>query len=493
MVYLAPTGVAAVNIKGQTIHSFFRFKPNITYDKIKKLSSKKADNIYKKLDAIVIDEISMVRADLLDYIDRFMRLNGNNKDLPFGGAQMIFIGDLYQLPPVVTGPEREIFRSQYQSRYFFDAKALADFSMEFIELEKIYRQSDADFIELLNAIRNNTVTDEQLGLLNERLKKDYELNTDELSIYLTTTNKMARSINDTQMRKLSSKLKSYRGTISGDFNMKYLPTDEVLNLKIGAQIMLLNNDSEGRWVNGTVGKIIDIDPSEEDDAVIADLAGRGTVAITPHTWKLFRFNYDQASRKLVSESIGSFTQYPLTPAWAITIHKSQGKTFDNVVIDIGRGTFAHGQMYVALSRCTSLAGLVLKKPIVKKHIFMDWRVVKFVTQYQYRLAEENTPLEDKIEIIQEAIEADKEIHMLYLKASDEKSSRSIRPNYVGEMEYLGRTYLGVRGFDSKSQSERNFRVDRILELEVVDKVTGNGLGGTGDDKSVRRESVRSKE
>lgn len=473
MVYLAPTGVAAVNIKGQTIHSFFRFKPNITYDKIKKVSAKKGSDIYKKLDAIVIDEISMVRADLLDYIDRFMRLNGNNKALPFGGVQMIFIGDLYQLPPVVTGVEREIFRSEYQSRYFFDAKVFADFSMELIELEKIYRQSDADFIELLNAIRNNTVTEEQLSLLNEHLNADYELDTDEFSIYLTTTNKMARSINDTQMRKLSSELKSYRGTLSGDFNVKYLPTDEVLNLKVGAQIMLLNNDSEGRWVNGTVGKIIDIEKNEEHDAVIAELSDGGTVAITPYTWKLFRFNYDQTKRRLVSESIGSFTQYPLTPAWAITIHKSQGKTFENVVIDIGRGTFAHGQMYVALSRCVSLKGLVLKKPIAKKHIFMDWRVVKFVTQHQYRLAAQDMPLDDKIALIKAAIESGREVKMVYLKGSDEKTTRSICPSYVGELEYLGHTFMGVRGFDSLSQSEKNFRVDRILKMEVLDKVTTN--------------------
>ncbi len=207
MVYLAPTGVAAINIKGQTIHSFFHFKPSVTLDKVKKLPKKKSSGLYKKLDAIVIDEISMVRADLLDCVDKFMRLNGKNKDLPFGGTQMIFIGDLYQLPPVVTGAEREIFKTHYKSSYFFDANVFEDFNMDFIELEKIYRQSDKDFIEILNAIRNNSATDDHLKMINSRLNNEDEPDLENLSICLTTTNRMAKEINDNKLSMLTEKLK----------------------------------------------------------------------------------------------------------------------------------------------------------------------------------------------------------------------------------------------------------------------------------------------
>lgn len=467
MVYLAPTGVAAINIKGQTIHSFFRFKPNVTLDKVKKLPKKKSSGLYKKLDAIVIDEISMVRADLLDCVDKFMRLNGKNKDLAFGGVQMIFIGDLYQLPPVVTGAEREIFKTHYESSYFFDAHVFRDFDMEFIELEKIYRQSDKKFIEILNAIRNNSATDEHLDIINSRLSAEKDKpDLKDLSIYLTTTNKMAKEINDSRLKMLRKKSKSYEGEIDGRFTERSLPTDEELELKIGAQVMMLNNDSMGRWVNGSVGRIENILGSLDDDIIVIELADGEVVEVKPHTWDLFSFAFNEASGSLVSESIGSFTQYPLTLAWAITIHKSQGKTFEKVIIDIGKGTFAHGQIYVALSRCTSLEGISLKRTIEKKHVFMDRRVVEFVTDYQYQLAEEMMSVDNKIELIEKAIKDKTNLMMVYLRATDEKSTRIIDPIFVGEMEYSGKTYVGVRGIDANSRSERNFRVDRILELEI---------------------------
>jgi len=465
-VVLAPTGVAALNVNGQTVHSFFRFKPDITLDKIIKKSFKKGKNIYQKIDCLVIDEISMVRSDLLDCVDKFMRLNGRDKNLPFGGAQMIFIGDLYQIPPVVVGKERQIFRTLYKSQYFFDANAFGGLKMKFIELEKVYRQQDQVFINLLNAIRNNSATQEHLEAINARVDPQFEPSSTSFFIHLTTTNKLAEEINQKQLAKIKDKLYAYQGEVEGDFSSRSLPTKLELLVKKGTQVMMLNNDSNGRWVNGSVGKVINVRRKKQDreDIVIVELANGEQVEVLPFTWELFRFFLDKETGRLKSETIGSFRQYPFMLAWAVTIHKSQGKTFERVIINLGRGTFVHGQLYVALSRCTTLGGLVLRRPIEKKHIFMDWRVVKFLTQRQYEISEKRLSLEKKIEIIERAIRAKKQLKIIYLKANDEKSKRAILPDFVGEMEYLGRTYLGVTGFDSKSQEERNFRVDRILEI-----------------------------
>jgi len=469
IVVLAPTGVAALNIKGQTIHSFFKFQPNITVDTVRKRFSKDNEkSVYKLLDAIVIDEISMVRADLLDCVDRFMRLNGKTSSLPFGGAQMIFIGDLYQLPPVVTGSEREIFRTHYASQYFFDAHMFSDFSMEFIELEKHYRQTDQNFITLLNAVRNNSITEIQLKEINKRYDPEFNPNTTDFYISLTTTNKLADEINQMHVSKLATKPYAYYAHTQGEFDSNLQPAARELVLKVGSQVMLLNNDQAGRWVNGSIGKIIKISKNkDQEDTITVELTEGIKVDVTPHTWELFKFSYDQKEKKLISDTIGTFTQYPLMLSWAVTIHKSQGKTFDRVIIDIGKGTFVHGQMYVALSRCTTLTGIVLKKKLEKKHIFMDWRVVKFVTKYQYGKSEEKLSLENKIQLIKEAIQGHKKLAIMYLKANDEKSKRTIEPSFVGEMEYLGKQYIGVIGFDSKRQEDRNFRVDKILEMKLI--------------------------
>ena len=381
---------------------------------------------------------------------------------------MIFIGDLYQLPPVVVGKERELFRTYYKSQYFFDAKAFENLNAEFIELEKIYRQKDQKFIDLLNSIRNNSATDKHLQAINTRFDAEFEPKTSDFYIYLTTTNDLAEEINQKQLAKIKGKMFSYNGQIMGDFETRSLPTKIELSVKAGSQIMMLNNDQEGRWVNGSIGKIIKIERNEDDgDAIIVELADGSLEEVHPYTWELFKFSYDAKIGKLSSETVGSFTQYPFMLAWAVTIHKSQGKTFDNVIIDIGRGIFVHGQMYVALSRCTTLTGIVLKKPIQKKHIFMDWRVVKFVTGYQYGISEKDLSLDDKIKIIEKAIKESKKLEILYLKSSDEKSQRSIQPSFVGEMEYLGRKFIGVSGFDSKRQEERTFRVEKILQMSII--------------------------
>ena len=462
---LAPTGVAALNVKGQTIHSFFRFKPNITLERVRRLHfDGDKENIYKKLDAIVIDETSMVRADLLDCVDRFLRLNGPSAKRPFGGIQMIFIGDLYQLSPIVTGAEKTVFRSLYETPYFYSAKVFDSFEMEFVELEKIYRQHDAHFIDLLNSIRNNSIAEDGLKLLNQRYMPEFEPPADDFYIYLTTTNKLAYQVNEKQLAKLQSTLYTFTGKFEGEFGDQYLPTAIDLQVRVGAQIMMLNNDADGRWVNGSIGKIIDITGDDNgENLILAELAYGETVEITPYTWEIFRFFVEGG--QLQSEVIGRFKQYPLMLAWAVTIHKSQGKTFDRVAIDIGRGTFAYGQTYVALSRCTTLGGIVLKKPILKKHIWTDYKVVSFLTRYQYKKAEQSCPVSDKIEAIKQAIENKALLQIVYLKPNDEKTRRIIRPETVGEMEYLGKKYLGVRAFCMKRNEERVFRVDRILKIE----------------------------
>jgi len=464
---LASTGVAALNVKGQTIHSFLRFKPNITLERVRKVRfSDDSKNIYKKLDAIVIDEISMVRADLLDCVDKFLRLNGPRGNSPFGGIQIIFIGDLYQLPPVIAGTEKVVFRSLYETPYFYSAKVFDSFEMEFIELEKVYRQHDEQFLSLLNSIRNNSIAEDGLELLNQRYMPQFEPPPNDFYVYLTTTNKVAEQINDQRLGKLKGKLYTFTASIEGEFGDKNLPTAIDLQLKVGAQIMMVNNDADGRWVNGSIEKITNITQDRNgEDIIIAELAHGTEVEITPYTWEIFRFFVEEG--QLQSEVVGRFKQYPLMLAWAVTIHKSQGKTFDKVIVDIGKGTFSYGQIYVALSRCTTLDGIVLKKPILKKHIWTDYKVVGFLTKYQYKRAEQSCPVNDKVEAIKRAIENKAALQIVYLKPSDEKTRRIIRPETVGEMEYRGKKYLGMRAFCMKRNEERTFRVDRILEIEEV--------------------------
>jgi len=464
---LAPTGVAALNVKGQTIHSFFRFKPGVTPDQVKRLRlADSGESIYHKLDIIIIDEVSMVRADLLDCVDRFLRLNGPDADRPFGGIQMAFIGDLYQLPPVVTGGEKAVFQSLYDTPYFYSARVFDSFEMDFVELERVYRQHDEEFITLLNAIRNNSVTEEQLRLLNRRCQPEFEPSPEDFYIYLTTTNRLAEEINAGRLAGLRGRLHTFTGSIEGDFGPEYLPTRIDLQVKVGAQVMMLNNDSDGCWVNGSIGKITGIlQDGYGEGVIIAELADGDEVEIAPFTWEIFRFFVDEG--QLRSEVIGRFRQYPLTLAWAVTIHKGQGKTFDKVIIDVGKGTFAHGQMYVALSRCTTLDGIVLKKPALKKHVWTNYHVMNFLTRYQYSKAEQSFPVDRKTEVIKQAIESGTPLEIVYLKPNDEKTTRTVRPETVGEMEYRGKRYLGMRAFCLKRNEDRTFRVDRILEVRRV--------------------------
>lgn len=451
-----------MNINGQTIHSFFGFKPDTTVSKIRKISGDRK-NLYKNIDAIIIDEISMARADLLDCVDKFLRLNGKEKNIPFGGAQMIFIGDLYQLPPVITSRDKSIFKNQYETGYFFSSHVFENFDMEFVELEKIYRQKDRKFIDILNSIRNNSVEPKELNLLNKRFNPEFSPKTDDYYIYLVPTNDLVKKINEEYLAKVKGKTYYFEGEIDGDFDEKYLPTDTDLSLKIGAQAMLLNNDSQGRWINGSIGKVVGIE--YEEGSVLMEFEDGKKEAVSPYTWSIYNYSYNSELNSLETEVVGSFTQYPLKLAWALTIHKSQGKTFEKVIIDMGRGAFAHGQTYVALSRCVSLEGLILKKEIKKSHIFIDWKVTQFVTKYQYRISEQKIPLEKKIAMIEKAIESGKKLKIVYLKAKDEKSKRIISPRRVGELEYNGVSFLGVEAFCHTRGGNRVFRIDRILEIE----------------------------
>jgi len=381
---LAPTGVAAINIKGQTIHSFFMFRPDITPDTVDEIYViKKKRDLYAKLETLIIDEISMVRADTLDCIDMFLRLHGPKPMLPFGGVQMVFFGDLYQLPPVVRRDEEEIFRTHYKTPYFFGAKSFETIEMAIVELKEIYRQKDEHFINILNAIRHNEVGADHLKLLNSRFHRNLAIEDDSFYISLTTTNDLADRINMSHMKQLEGNSRRCNGVVSGEFEKsKNLPTQEALELKIGAQVMMLTNDPEKRWVNGSLGKIVEIkEEPDSRDIIMVQLSNGLVVDVNVFTWEIFQFYYDQDIESLSSRVIGYFTQYPLKLAWAVTIHKAQGQTFDKIVLDLGYGTFAHGQLYVALSRCTTLEGIVLKQPIEQRHVRMDSSIKEFFERF----------------------------------------------------------------------------------------------------------------
>lgn len=380
-VVLAPTGVAALNVGGQTIHSFFNFYVDVTPEKIiNKEVVPYSKQLYRNLTTIIIDEISMVRADLMDCIDVFLRLYGPTPNRAFGGVQMLFFGDLYQLPPVVPKTERDIFKSHYASPFFFSAHAFKETTYDTIQLKKIYRQKDKAFIELLDNIRQNNISFQQLKALN--VKCLYQTNKSaettaqtNHAIHLTTTNQKADSINATHLEKLEGEPHQSKAKVVGEFSKEYYPTHGSLNLKAGAQVMLVNNDTDKRWHNGSIGVIEKFVKQKRNKTALQIRLheSQETVLVSPHKWEVFRFHL--VDDKIVSTPVGTFTQYPVRLAWAITIHKSQGKTFDNVVIDLGRGTFVPGQLYVALSRCTSLEGIVLKQPIQRRDIETDPSVV----------------------------------------------------------------------------------------------------------------------
>lgn len=374
-IVLAPTGIAALNVEGQTIHSFFRFpsRPLRSTD----IRLQKNRRIYEMMELLIIDEVSMVRADLFDAMDQFLRINRNNPE-PFGGVQVILFGDIFQLPPVVASQaERQFFQEVYNSPFFFDARVFEDgFELQLIELTEVFRQKDRSFRQLLDDIRMKRADWDTLEALNERANA--ELPAQSAAIHLCTTNAIADSINRKQLNALDEVKIDYPAKITGDYNPGKFPTDEILSLKRGTQVMFVRNDYEKNYVNGTLGKIVEL---EEESIKVEYKNTKGQLVceeITPVKWEIFK--YRAKGEEIEAKVIGTFKQYPLRLAWAISIHKSQGKTFDHVIIHLGRGAFESGQCYVALSRCTSLEGIVLAQKIRPRDIILDDRLVNFHRQ-----------------------------------------------------------------------------------------------------------------
>ncbi len=370
VVVLAPTGLSAIAIGGQTIHSFFKIPPH-TID----LNNFRPPikEIYRKTDTFLIDEISMVRSDLLDIIDLILKANQKN-DLPFGGKQMVFFGDPFQLSPIVEKDQnvRQYFSDSYISEWFFHSKAYMMSDIQLVTLDRIYRQTDLEFINILNRVRIGKQTEEDISKLNSRCKINIPLDVDEI-ITLTSTNALAEDTNNIRLSKLSGKEFCFQGSFSGTFNKVTLPAPEYLKLKMGAQIMFVKNDSNHRWVNGTIGTIKDLSMNK----ISINVKGM-SVTVDKESWQQIRYEYNKEEKKIIPVVIGEYKQFPLKLAWAITIHKSQGLTFENVIIDIGNGIFASGQLYVALSRCTSMEGLFFKKMISQNDCIVDRRVLDFV-------------------------------------------------------------------------------------------------------------------
>ena len=370
---LAPTGVAAIKARGQTIHSFFKLPPRfIQKDHIRRL---RKSQLLNNLDTLVIDECSMVRADLLDGIDYALRVNRDQYNKPFGGVQIILFGDLFQLPPVVERDIRHLVDRLYASPYFFSANVLKTVDLEQVELHKIYRQKNEHFISMLNKIRIKQVNETDLKHLNERVNS--KVTHESGVITLTTTNKDANTINETCLLRIPHNEFKYHAQTCGKFDENSYPAEVCIRLKKSAQIMLIKNDPDKRWVNGTIAEIADL-----SDASIKVRIGNNIYDIPRVSWDKIEYVYNLVEQKIEEKVIGSFQQYPIKLAWAITIHKSQGQTFKDVIIDMGYGAFVHGQTYVALSRCMSLDGLVLKRAIIFSDIIFDDRVYQFRERYK---------------------------------------------------------------------------------------------------------------
>lgn len=402
-VVLAPTGIAAVNVGGQTLHSFFKIplKPILPTDpdfairtlrKRMKYSSSHV-KLLRQLDLIIIDEISMVRADIIDFIDKILRVYCHNMREPFGGKQLLLVGDIFQLEPVVTGDARDVLAHYYNAPYFFNALAFNELAILPIELRKVYRQDDADFISLLDRVRAGQPAETDIRRLNAKLIPSEQV--DRLSADMTMTiasrRDMVDHINERHLNELKTPEIVYKGIIKGDFPMNALPTDLELSLKVGAQIVFIKNSPDRRWVNGTLG-IVD---SLSDEKICVRLEQGNVVEVEPEVWGNIKYQYNEEKGTVDEIELGSYMQFPVKLAWALTIHKSQGLTFNKVIIDIGRGAFTGGQTYVALSRCRSFDGISLCSTLNMRDIFVNRHIIDFASRFNNQ------------KLIDEAIESSK--------------------------------------------------------------------------------------
>ena len=377
---LAPTGMAAINVGGETIHSFCRFGTQPAWEMLAegKVHKLRDNRRIKGVDVLVIDEISMVRSDMLDALDKFFRLNKEKPRLPFGGVQLILFGDHFQLPPILKRDEKADFLQHYQSEYFFGALCFPTLQLQFIKLEHNYRQSEADFIKLLNFLRYGVANPDLISWVNNKfLGKDIDQKN--LPITITTVNKDAADINLIELEKISKPEFTYKSVIAGSFGEELYPTEKYLILKEGAQVMFIKNSAEKRWVNGTIGVVEKL----EKDTVLVRIATKSSsklVEVDLETWESYKYEYDEEKLQVVQKTVGSFVQYPLKLAWAVTIHKSQGQTFDNCIINMGRGAFIYGQTYVAFSRCRTMAGVHLSTRLKLTDVKADPNVFAFDRQ-----------------------------------------------------------------------------------------------------------------
>jgi len=373
LAVVAPTGVAALNVGGATIHSFFRLPPRIHEE----ADIKRASNaeLYYRLELLIVDEVSMVRADLMDSMDRFLRKN-RHIDRPFGGVQLLLVGDLFQLPPVVPAQEWDVLRARgYASPYFFSSFVLQNASLASVELTHVYRQEDRSFVDLLNRIRSGDDVDAAVTEINRRCAGEGDSRSD---ITLTCTNRHAERINEDELAQLPFTEYRFPGKVQGEFTLTgdRLPSPMDLRLKVGAKVMFTRNDACGRWVNGSLGVVSGITAGAIRVELVSDAPGT-TCDVTPLAWETHRYAFDPDEGHIVARPVGSYTQYPLMLAWAVTVHKAQGKTLDSVLIDLGTGAFASGQAYVALSRCRSIERIRLARPLRAADVVCDSAIRRF--------------------------------------------------------------------------------------------------------------------